>query len=594
MTERGLTQNLDHDHLVWRYAAEHAYSQRVILPVLFVLALNSFPAIVFTDDQLLESQLVTVIGASAAAWLFFSACGALVNRLVTRFSIARVVIVTVSYALTEVIRFGIIYAYADELIGASSFNFAFNIINAAATGIALLGVLALANTDYSRYRYSYASLVRQTKKVQAALSETRTTTARIRSEIVEFVQQQLSRDLNAAIDLGNEQGEGRSNLVTELFRISDEVVRPLSHELSLVSAEHVDSAVIGKPARVPFGVMMREASIASPFRPVEATILIFLLTAPLALIYSSWVSVALSLGFLGLQFSVALIGRRYVKPHLANWHIVPRILLPAAMFSLPVVLYLALVIGPEFSDANTAPFWFGFGLFLVVLLASLISLSQGLRSARVRSLDALRDVESQLRWLVVRAQSQLWLEQKRLALTLHNEVQGTLLAAALKLRRAIDAGHAQVEQVMPEVQDMIRACIDVQLVSTKFETLQHVIDQLNDSWSALIVMRVDAQPEPLRALERDPLALEIVAELVREFEINSLKHGRATESVIELTTGCENSIRLRLKNNGNAVNETSQIAGLGTQFLQSVSLDFEFTIGESGAQLDVEIPIAVS
>ena len=594
LTDREYSLSLASEHTVWRYAAENATSQRVVLPILILLSFNSFPAGVYADAELLQAQVVIVLAASLAAWLFFTVVGLLINALTNGLTVARVISITMLYAVTEILRFGSIYWPSAPVQNVNHWGLVFNIVNAGATGLVLFGLLSIAVTDYSRYRTSYASLVRQTQRVQGALAEAESNVEQTRSEIVKFVRRQLSQDLNKALSMSERATANQSEMVDELFRISDEVVRPLSHELSYTVSDAVDVQAVDKPARVPFRVMLHEASLASPFKPVEVTFLIGIFTAPLLLAYSSPISGALWAVFMLMIIGVAWLGRKYLTPQLAKWPVAIRVVVTAVAFSLPVMFYTLFVIAPEFSGPTLGPLWFVYALVIGALLAGLLSISGGLRVARARSIDELYAVEAHLEWLNVRAQSQLWLDQKRLALTLHNEVQGSLLAAALKLRYAIESGPQLVDEVMPEVQDMIRACIDVQLISVKTHRLEDALSQLNENWSELIVMRLEAEADDVNVLEQDGLALEVVAELMREFQTNSLKHGRATQSVLQLERQSANSLNIRLTNNGTPLAADALSVGLGTRFLESVSLRHHIKNLESGVQLELEIPVVAA
>lgn len=585
--------NLAAEKSLWRYAAERATSQGVAVPVLVLLAFNSFPAAAFSTVKLFQLQLGIVLAASLLAWLLFTTLGFALNRVCSTVNPMRVICVSALYAATEIVRHGTIYALSAPTREVANTALVFNLVNAATTGLVLFGLFSIALTDYSRYHSSHSALVRQAQRLQETLAAAEAKVEQTRSEIVKFVRRELTEDLNAAIQMGNRPASERLAMVDELFRIVDEVVRPLSHELSYTPESHVDEDVTSKRARVPFKILFREASIASPFKPTEVTFLVGLLTAPLLLVYTSSVSSVLWLGFMLAVFGVSWFGRKYITPRLSGWTYAVRVLVTTSVFALPVILYLDFVIAPEFSGPRLGPMWLLYALFIGIVLAGLVSISGGVRVARAKSLDELREVEAHLSWLNVRAESRLWLDQKRLALTLHSEVQGSLLAAALKLRYAIESGDDLVDQVMPEVQELVQQCIDVQLVAVKSECMQDALAKLNDTWSALIVMEISAEAEDLRALEKDGLALEVVNELMREFQINSLKHGRATKTHVDLKRDSADTMRVRLSNNGNPLARGEIGAGLGSRFLESVSLMHELRNVHSGVQLELKIPLNV-
>jgi signal transduction histidine kinase len=232
-----------------------------------------------------------------------------------------------------------------------------------------------------------------------------------------------------------------------------------------------------------------------------------------------------------------------------------------------------------------------YGAAIVAFLGWLLASSAGMRASRKSMLTEISQVNEELYWLGIRLQAELWVDQKNLALTLHNEVQATLLAAALKLKAAVEQGEI-TSDVMSEVRELISRGINFAATESSSRSLNDAVDRLNENWGGLITMRYTASEETLNLIEKDPVTLGVLEDVLSEFQNNSLKHGKATETTVILSSSTPGVLQLAMTNNGAPVQSRDVNSGLGSTFLTSVSLSQKLENFSRGVKLTVKLPLS--
>ena len=576
---------------MWRFAGVHATDQAVVLSVLALLFLNAFNTDLFGASVSLVERVEIVLLASFFAWLWFTVAGAVLNLVAKPLSEVRVTAVVIIYALTEVIRIFSVIALIGDSNSDAQYDLRFTLLGGATTGIVLCALVATGRTDFLQFREIYLQLATHARRLQAHVKSTASEVSVASNTLVDYVRRELDQALTAALRASALPAASSSAMADELFRISDEVVRPLSRELSRAVPEVRELAFDRKPPRTPVKALLNDITTAEPFQPIQLFIITVLLAAPTAFLFRSPLPAVLGAVSMGLVFGLSWLGRKYLTPRFTGWPLLLRALVMTVLFAIPMLTFGVTAVIPSVPGLELSPAVAAYAGLLGALLGWLVAFSAGLAAARERILQRVIESDEQLQWLNVRMQAQLWLDQKRFALTLHNDVQGTLLAAALKLRAAIEAGTDATAQAVPEVQRMVRGCIELQAPTVPSNDLRAVVAAVNQNWAPLIELKLEASDELIRDIESDPVAAEIVAELLREFQANSLKHGRASLSTVTLTGNGGRSLGIRMRNNGERTADRIQTAGLGSEFLSSVSLWHEVRDLEDGVEVNLELPL---
>lgn len=577
----------------WRYASSTATSPWVAWPVLALLSFNSIPSGLLRETSNPVAAIANVAFAFVIAGVFFTVFGWVVNRFFPRLTRARILSISLLFGLTETVRIQSVYLLSVNLNISDEYGLAFQLVASFTTGLLLLALVSTARGDYLSYRRSYGALAQRLRERELSLSTTLANAEQTRAQFILLIREQLRDALKSSLESTTRTLNSYSELVDSLFRVSDEVVRPLSHELSLprVSTEVVN--LPGKPPRPALRELISDSSTFAPFKPVEMTVIFTLLTAPTLLLFPG-------LGYaLPWVLSVALLWlltwacARVITRGIPRWPLAIRSIFMSVIFALPMVFYTVVGLSPVLLGLEINLTTMIFVSLLGAALGWLIAISEGLWVSRGRIIARLESIEAELRWSRVRAQTQLWLQHKRLSLALHNTVQGTLIAAAMKLRNAIDAGEDQVEKTLPLVREMIEQCIEFSPTGAATHSLSDRVRMLNENWDTLISLELQADHHVIELLESDPVALEALAEILSEFQTNSLKHGHATKTTAAVAISSLNAVTVTLRNNGESAVHESMVRGLGNDFLESVSLRYEITAQPEGVQVLLDLPIDV-
>jgi signal transduction histidine kinase len=239
-------------------------------------------------------------------------------------------------------------------------------------------------------------------------------------------------------------------------------------------------------------------------------------------------------------------------------------------------------------------FVFVYGSLVGLILGWLFALSDGFRYARAEVLLQLTSANNELLWNETRLQSQLWLDQKRLALIVHNDVQATILSAGLSLKKAIQSGDEAVKQKLPSLRKLISTSLQLDQRDQKLTSINDVVALLNNTWESLMTTTLTVESNASELLAEDSLTTEVCSEIIREFVTNSLKHGQATLVTIHISKEGDNTLAMTLVNNGRALSVGESRSGLGTHFLDAVTLSFQLSDVPGGVQLYVVVPVATS
>lgn len=580
--------------MLGRATGDHALSQVVVIPVVVFLYSNVFVGGILSRTRDPFEPIAVVTIASILAWTFFSVAGVIINALFRRPSAWRAGFVLLVYAATEVLRISAVYELSSDGSIENDYGGLFRITGAASTGIVLFGLASVAVGDFRQYREGYLAHAQRLRGLTVVLEETQSSVHLVRTQLAVSIRRLLTQNVSDAFTLGRGSKRPPEEIANDLFRISDELVRPLSHGLSHDAPLPLPFDVPREAPRVPVRVFLGDVSTASPFQPGPLVAIFGLITAPTLILFTSARGFALWLLFLLMVGASAYFGKKVIAPHLFRVPVVVRLLIITPLFSAPSVFFMVALVMPGVAGASSIGELIAYGAVLGALLGWLPATAEGLQHSRQRFVTELETMDERLAWFQVRAQSQLWLDQKRLALALHSDVQGAILAAAMQLKNAVAEGPDVAQRVIPAVQKAITSSLKLEHEGSRAVTLASMATKVNTTWSTLISLTLEAPRDVTQALERDPLALEVVAEIIKELHLNSFKHGRATECVVTLGWGESGTVVLTMRNNGFPLSSRiSPETGLGDTFLDSVSLSSSTADSAEGVVVRLVIPVAL-
>jgi hypothetical protein len=260
------------------------------------------------------------------------------------------------------------------------------------------------------------------------------------------------------------------------------------------------------------------------------------------------------------------------------------------VFSLPAAVLAIVVFSAVFSSAGGLALFGAYGVVIGMIMGWLVTFTAGLGRARNAMLAEAASINNELYWLNVRAQSQLWVAQKNLAITVHNDVQTTLIAAALQLQRAMESG-APVSDAMNDVRRLLNQALDFAIGAVTERGPQDVLARANEKWGGLIEASLAISDHATELLEHDSVSVRIFEDLLVEFMTNSVKHGKAKTVKVELSAESERTLRLVMTNNGAPLDAHRTSDGLGSRLLEALTLNHTVTDVPSGVRLTATIPI---
>mgnify|MGYP000535365911 CR=1 FL=1 len=573
----------------FRFGGNKATSQSIVWPILILLSLNISSSGISEAPEARLILLRCTAAALISAGLYFTICGAIINKAVPQLGKLRTWLVAILYATTEIVRAVLIQVFA----GASGLDinpqWGFRILAALTTGLLVFALVSTVVNDSATYREAYKELSVQRFRLRSVVEASLDNLIRARDQLIQTTRDQLSQALKNTLSETEKLSPQFPVIIQQLFSVAEDVVRPLSHSLFenplMLSAQQLDD----QAPRVPLKTVIQKSSLAAPFRPGLLTLMAALLSIPsvflnLTLMYVLQWSLALT-----LIFVTNALARKFITPHLKSLPLFFRIVLISIVYSVPAIIFVQVALSQAVVEKSIIGETILYGSLLGFVLGWLIASSAGMRTARSEMLDEISHINDELAWHNARIQSELWLDQKSLALTLHNDVQATLLAAALKLKAAIEDNPVTAGGALPEIKDLITRSINFGSTASRENTLPSIIQRINDNWAGIITMRFTASAETLDLIENDPVALGVLEDVLSEFQNNSLKHGHATEATAILTTPQQGILQVAMTNNGERLSTETQ-NGLGSAFLKSVALDYKLENFTRGVKLTVWLP----
>lgn len=576
-----------------RFAGPKATSQAVVLPILLFLSLNAAPAGLTQTPDVRLIQLGVLFFALVSAWAYFTVVGKLIEAVASGSGRLRTAAVFFLYATTETVRTVLVHQYA--LMGGleSEPVWLFRIAGGVATGLVFFSLLSIVINDSQYYRVSYRELFENRILLNASLTSAEANLSRTREQLVLGVREQLEKALRTIIAESTQTRNDAVDVSEQLFDVAEGVVRPLSHQLfeTPVTIDRAELSV--KPPKVPFSTFVNVSSLADPFRPTQLVFIGFMLTLPVMFLFTKTIDfIFWGLG-LALTYGTLYLAKKYVTPRLNKFSFVLRVILITAIFVAPAALFTGAVANAFYSKSSDGRMLTIYGVGIVVFLGWMLAASEGMRASRTSMLEEIAQVNEELYWLGVRLQAELWVDQKNLALTLHNEVQATLLAAAMKLKAASEEGEI-TPVAMQEVKELVLRGMNFAAEGSQSRTVEETVHRLNGNWGGLITMQLTATKECQEVLSQDHVTLRVLEDVLSEFQNNSLKHGKATTVDVNLSIPTPGILNLIMKNNGLPLDPNELGKGLGSTFLTSVTLNQHFENSDHGVVLTVQLPLSRS
>ena len=419
-------------------------------------------------------------------------------------------------------------------------------------------------------------------KLEALKAEAKGAIFRIRDQVFGIIQKILSSQLS---HVSSSQ---------QISIIAEEMIRPLGHKLYLnnFAPSKLPSKTVKKERLRPRGlaVIMGSLIITQPFNlSILALAEIFI---PLSLkIYTLGFGTELFVSLTPIIIPVSIIGlAKILQSKQFQKH--------GVGFSLSKVLGIWLLAAVSSAlVSNAIPVFHTYlpnpGLYAFLQLALFLvvsSLFYGLQDEQLRVRNNLLITSDSLRLQEGSLKRGLALEEKRLGIIIHGEVQARLILLASQLRNSqMDSDQPDAEFVS-KVQDILNETF--KQIQDDPHTLEFSksLENLTLLWEPVLKVNSRVQADVEKLLSNDLLISVAILEVIGEALTNAFRHGGASTAFIEIL--CNTAYELIITVRDNGYFSKGNVKGLGSKLLDEVSSNWQIATIDGDTELTVRIELA--
>lgn len=317
-----------------------------------------------------------------------------------------------------------------------------------------------------------------------------------------------------------------SQASSELKRLVDEVVRPLSSTVIQASA-HTEEYSISKPvSNISFKDLLSRLVDSNPFEyklmPIIVGMSSFFINTWLMGISETLLSSAVGILVLSGLLFISNTVFKFFKPHLGTF---------AAVFVVVFLMLSSAVINTVVSQSLLQLENIFVGILIMFVEFGVLLLGASMRTVsleRSKILTQLEDAIHTVEWMNSRLSQLIWVEKSRLARLVHGDIQARIIAVALE----IDLVAPNKNELASKLKYLSESCQSA-LMSPQAETsLNAFVESLQQIWAHSLKIDVDIPSDFLRVAEEDATAKTSCIEIIREAVLNSVKHDQAKNVAI--------------------------------------------------------------
>nr|KGA08099.1 MAG: hypothetical protein GM42_0050 [actinobacterium acMicro-1] len=566
----------------------NAFSWQIAAVALgFLTALTAFFDPAREGREWLAWIILAMAAGIIAVTLFFSA-GLLVKRVTVRwarFALIVLVFFAVGSARGLSIGFGSVYWGLSD-----SFDFEFRLGGGGAVGTLVLVSGTLLFSDRLDYRNKLASLDQDRRELLALDAQAIGSTPRYSEHLVSDIREKIREALRGIDRRPLDSPADLREVSAALVTVSERLIRPLSKRLR----EEVLAAERTARTSIYSSTLVASAARVAPFQPSNFAVVWGAIGLFNVMALGAGILGFSALGlFVGTLFILSQVGRLAVTPSLDRLGLpaqVGVIMLSYAFIAIAssAAGYLPLHDFESPTYPNLATVLVAVNPVLLLLTQILFAFVAAVRNERQSVIDALNLSHEQIRWFSARRGVINSVYQRELGNQLHSKVQGRLIAAALRLNHMAESGRDNqgiARDLLAEILDTVA----LDLASPRSVDFEHAVSNLRDSWSGLVDLRIYAESEVSNALAGDARLSGCLLHLLNDVVINAVKHGKATEVVIEVRV--ERPDRLVFEASDNGTVRGAMRSGGGLALLDLVAIRYSLILGDQGAHLKVSLPL---
>jgi len=426
-------------------------------------------------------------------------------------------------------------------------------------------------------------------------------------EQVQRTTQDVINEAMQALDMPSKE------TVAVLNAASADILRPLSHELaySTDQIEAINPTTPGPRWREVLTQVTTTPLIAPRLTALVMLVLAWRLTITASTDQPSQVETNIGESTIGVSIDLGLFGQAllgmaavFIGTWLAAWFIAkvsaPLLrrfgpatrwvitavsVLAVAASSQGITLALLTALALETNINYSITTW----LALIVPIAAIAALVGLLRAVSIAQTTVREDLDrtnQELEWELARMNQRIWDQRRTLAHTVHGPIRAALISSAMELARSESAEDSRTTERLQE--RLSRSLAEV-FDPPQFDDPLAPLVQLVELWRGTCAISIHCDEKTKLSLTNDPIAAETARKIAEEACTNAIMHGKATSIQVHLQAETS-TLELSVANDGTAPIPRST-DGLGTTFIDEVSLRWQLRTSDSGVELTATLPL---
>ncbi len=515
-----------------------------------------------SDDSRFPDYASAVLVAGVRGIIWFVAIGALIGQISPNKTHIRTTAVAFLYASTELLR-----TISIGVIGVSERLFAdlaldHRLVAGGITGLTIFALGAVVTNSSKEYQLQLKQLLVARSERLATIERLDTELVYQRKAVLEEIRSKVQSTLKAVMRDLMQQGTNADSQVAAqaLVDLSNQAIRPLSHALQ--SKVPTLPKIVDDPPtpRIDLRNLLNRATTVAPFRPGLIALLSLALLAGSLLVGGEERVIALwLLGALTIYVIALALSREFLMPVLGNVRSVflrataiSITFAAAATSSLSLMILMIRSSLPGEAAVNEQIASTSFSIYIIILsviLNWLLALYGAQNQMRIETLDLLKEQTVNLQWQRSRAISSIWLDQQNLSQSIHGEVQGQLIAEAMRIQRSIEQG-VPLKTVLKGVERSLQDTLARLGKAQPGGTIESHFSDLRAIWAGNVELELVVSQSDIERLSLDIQCVSLVCSFMDEFTLNAVKHGKANSATFTLSFPEPRLLRVMGWNNG--------------------------------------------
>ena len=210
---------------------------------------------------------------------------------------------------------------------------------------------------------------------------------------------------------------------------------------------------------------------------------------------------------------------------------------------------------------------------------------------RIEAVNQMQRDNDSLAREVALFEQQMWIARRNWSFVVHGTVQAALTAAITRLSSGEELEQYQVDMAM---QDLNRAKEALSKTPEIDVDLGVALPNLASTWDGICQVKFQISERATRALQRDASARMCVNEICKEAVSNAVRHGEATEVLVEIDRDANELLVLKISNNGRLLDAKIR-NGVGSAMFDELTLSWSLTNNRATVRVDLDalLPISV-